>query len=303
MEKEIVECIEQKGPLTGSDIKKVFSADSLTLWQTCKHSKKLIIKRVGRRYLRLDSRVNGFARLSPSILREFLTYSVIGLAVDPASISKKAREVSSHIEKVSKDKLDLAHSFVLNIQEQLGDKWRKEYQTCFVIAGDIVYKMAHDVPRPEQSTGRIVKGSDIDLVVVLEDRLPEEFVESLDDSIYQEKYRILTSPLFREEVDYVVKRRSRVREQVQFDTFKDMVACKILDEGILLHGSEAFFASIKALLHEHGVTEKLRDLKKRAEGFRKDAEEHLLYAGHDMAEDQSLYLFYTNQESEEFDFE
>ena len=35
--------------------------------------------------------------------------------------------------------------------------------------------MAHDVPRPERSTGELVKGSDIDLVVVLEDGASDDF--------------------------------------------------------------------------------------------------------------------------------
>ncbi len=38
------------------------------------------LRRTGRRYMRLDSAVEGYARLSPSIRREFLTYTLVGLA-------------------------------------------------------------------------------------------------------------------------------------------------------------------------------------------------------------------------------
>jgi len=301
MEKELIALIREKGPLTGSQIKNDLDEDSFILWQTCRRSKKLAIKRVGTRYLRLDKRVDGFARLSPSILREFLTYSVIGLAAEPGPVSRKVREIASHIKKVSKDKLDLGYSIISGVRKQIGSAWKDSYQVCFVIAGDIVYNMAHDVPRPEHSTGRLVNGSDIDLIVVLEDKLSEDFRKRLDDSIYQEKYRILTSPSMKEEVDYIVKRLSRVKEQVQFRTFKDMVACKILQEGMLLYGSELLFANIKSLLHEHGVTARLDKLEKQARFFRKNAEKHLLDASPEEVKNESLYLFYTSEETEEFE--
>jgi len=36
--------------------------------------------------------------------------------------------------------------------------------------------MAHDAPRPERSTGKLVKGSDMDLVVVVDDLFPKELM-------------------------------------------------------------------------------------------------------------------------------
>ena len=62
---------------------------------------------------------------------------------------------------------------------------------CFIIAGDIVYNTAHDVPRPERSTGGLVMGSDIDLIVVVDDHLPDTYIHKLDKLIYQQKYRML----------------------------------------------------------------------------------------------------------------
>src|SRR5665811_1909286 len=97
------------------------------------------------------------------------------------------------------------------------------------------YQMAHDVPRPERSTGKMVRGSDLDVVVIVDDRAPEVLVKALDDAIYQQKYRYLINPSVREEIDYIVKRLDRLREQAEFDTFKKMVACKILQEGVLLY--------------------------------------------------------------------
>jgi hypothetical protein len=107
--------------------------------------------------------------------------------------------------------------------------------------------------------------------------------------------------VFREEIDYVIKRVSRVKEQLQFDTFKHMVACKILEEGLLLYGSKSLFVDIKTMLNKHGITEKLGDLEKRAQIFRKEAEAYLLHADPDKVKRGSLYLFYPAEESEEFE--
>ena len=194
---------------------------------------------------------------SPSILREFLTYSVIGLTPNQVSLVRRADEIATHIKEVSRAKLELAKnvfSAVLNRFEN--DALIKE-QACILIAGDIVYEMAHDAPRPERSTGKLVKGSDMDLVVVVDDLFPKELVKRMDEMIYREKQRILSAPHLREEVDYVVKDLARVREQMGFDTFKHMVACKILQESTLLFGEQDLFGTIKSMLLEHGITEKL----------------------------------------------
>jgi hypothetical protein len=219
--------------------------------------------------------VNGFARLSPSILREFLTYSVVGLAEKPNLIEKKGEEIFSHIVKVSRSKLELARNFVEVVKAQLGENWPHE-QICFILAGDIVYDMAHDVPRPERSTGRLVRGSDIDLVVILEDNVPDDLIKRLDSTLYQEKYRFLKSPSINEEIDYVIKKLDRVRKQVRFDTFKHMVACKILQEGKLIDGSDRLYHEVIRLLEDHGVLEKLDRLQEVAIAFRKREEEFLV---------------------------
>lgn len=300
MEQEIINLIKTNGPLTGSEIKGFIPGDNLLLWQTCKTSSNLRVKSVGGRYLRLDRRVNGFARLSPSILREFLTYSVVGLAGQPQLIDKRTQEIYSRIVEVSRSKLELARCFVDAVNAQLGDTWPQE-QVCFILAGDIVYDMAHDVPRPERSTGRLVRGSDIDLVVIVNDRVPDDMIQRLDTAIYQKKYRALISPAVNEEIDYVVKKMERVREQVRFDTFKNMVACKILQEGMLIGGSEGFYREVIQLLPDNGVLEKLDRLQEAAIAFRKQQEDFLVQRDADKITPEDLYFFYPTEESEEFE--
>lgn len=301
MEAHIIELLKEKGPLTGSEILQSTEADGLLLWRTCRVSRELLLCAVGTRYMRLDQRVEGFARLSPSILREFLTYSVIGLASDPLPAQEKADKILLHIEEVSKAKSQLAYSIVSSMANRLEIEVPIQEQVCFVIAGDIVYNMAHDVPRPERSTGKLVRGSDIDLVVIADETFPPPLMSRLDDAIYQEKYRLLMTPHIREEVDYVVKNMERVQEQLAFDTFKRMVACKILHEGTLLYGSDQIFHRVKSMLRDYGVTAKLQAMEKQALLFRNQAERRLLDEDADRSEQNEAHLFYPAEESEEFE--
>jgi len=301
MEKEIIDLVKERGPLTGSELLESTGRDGLLLWRTCKLSRSLNIRTVGMRYLRLDRRIEGLARLSPSILREFLTYSVIGLSQDEPALNQKAHEVASHIEAVSRAKSEVAYSVVSSLVGKLESEIPIYREVCFIIAGDIVYNMAHDVPRPERSTGKLVKGSDMDLVVVVNDKFPKASMDRLDEAIYQEKYRLLITPHLREEIDYIVKNLDRVREQLRFDTFKHMVACKLLQEGTLLYGSEEVFHMLKSMLRDHGVIQKLEKLEKKARVFRKEAEDYLLREDPHKIREESFNLFYPTEETEEFE--
>jgi hypothetical protein len=301
MERKISNRIKQKGPLTGAELHGLLGGDPYLLWKSCMHAPRMSVRSVGQRFLRLDQKVSGFARLSPSIMREFLTYSVIGLNSDTDGLEQRGQELLAHIHEVSESKRDLAQSIVAALTGQFAQRGIGDKDLCVFIAGDIVYDMAHDVPRPERSTGKMIRGSDLDLVFILNDRVPDEVMQELDEAVYQEKYRYLINPSMREEIDYIVKKLDRVREQAAFDTFKRMIACKILHEGILLYGSDTLFQAAKSMLAEYGVNEKLARMQQEAETFRAKAEEYLLGGHPDGIADEDRYLFYTAEESEEFE--
>jgi hypothetical protein len=301
LENTILSLLEERGPLTGSELLESTGEEGGLLWKTCRASTKLMVSTLGTRYLRLDRRVEGYARLSPSILREFLTYSVIGSVRDPHSVAMRVRAVMSHIEEVSRAKSLLAYNVISSLGSRLTYGTSLNEHACFILAGDIVYNMAHDVPRPERSTGKLVRGSDIDLVVIVDEFFSPEAVARLDEVIYQEKYRLFMTPHIREEIDYIVKDFDRVFEQLRFDTFKHMVACKILEEGTFLFGSEAIFERLKALLREHGVIDRLRAMEREAQLFRMNAENYLLALDSERIKESGTYLFYPAEESEEFE--
>ena len=301
MEKRIVRLIARRGPLTGSDAWEEVGGEALTLWRTCNISENLVIHNIGRRYLRLDRRIEGFARLSPSIWREFLTYSLIGLPEDPGLLEQRSKDLAARIEEISRAKGELAYQIVSGLSDRLSTELPLKEGACFIIGGDIAYNMAHDVPRPERSTKKMVNGSDMDLVVIVDEDFPEDLVKRNDHALYQEKCKLLMTPHIREEIDYIVKKPDRVLEQVRFTSFRNMVACKILQEGTLLYGSETLFHNIKTLLRNHGVLEKLADLERRAQLFRANAERVLLATDPNELEEDKLDLFYPSEESEEFE--
>jgi hypothetical protein len=302
MQDSIVRALEEQGPLTGAELRESLGADGFGLWKACMLSDRVSVERVGRRYLRLDRKVDGYARLSPSILREFLTYCVVGLTGEPETLAARTAQLASHIAEVSAGKSRLAQRIVADLGAKLSQPEDEiEQRYCILLGGDIVYGMGHDAPRSEKSTGQMVKGSDLDLVVITRDDAPEELSRLLDDRIYQEKYRHLNNPAFKEEIDYVVKPLERVREQVGFDTFKHMVSCKILHEAVLIWGSQALYDTVTNLLTERGIPAKLAALEAVAIDARAKAENRLLEIDEaDLAGDE-LYLFHTSEETEEFE--
>ena len=301
LEDTIVDLIRRKGPCTGFEIQEEIDADSLMVWKTCRASVELQVRTLGKRWMRLDRHVEGFARLSPSILREFLTYSVVGLVGDRDKIEKRCIEVTCRIHEISRFKFELARQTVSGIMEEFKGTEQEVKRICFIIAGDIVYDMAHDVPRPERSTGRLVRGSDIDLVVVVDDDLPDSCINRLDDLIYRKKYRMLIDPAVNEELDYRIKRLGLIREQARFDDFKRMVAIKILHEGLLLHGSENVYKAVKGIIKEKGLAERLDGLETLARTFRDKAEGSILDGSLDKETIKEMHLFYSAEEFEEFE--
>jgi hypothetical protein len=302
MEDTIVSLLAERGPLTGAEMRGILGNDGFAQWKACMCSEKLEVRRVGRRYLRLDQRVEGYARLSPSILREFLTYSVAGLRDDQATLEAKTGELAARIKEISAAKLKLARRIMGEIGARLVEnKGGPEERFCVLLAGDIVYEMAHDAQRPERSTGQMVCGSDLDLVVIMDDAAPPELANQLDEAIHQSKHRHLTHPTYREEIDYVIKPLSRMVEQAAFDGFKSMVSCKILDEAVLLYGSPVVYDAAKGLLVERGIAPRLAAMEEAAVRTREQAEKQLL-SGHESGlGDAELYLFFTSEESPEFE--
>jgi len=295
----IIEILDRKGPLTGKKLLEETKMDAFCLWKSCNNCEKIITKIVGRRYLRLDKQVEEYARLSPSIIREFYNYTVIGTEKDLQEILTKAELLHQNIKRISKYKFDLAQEVITRICESQPDPQVTKTNVCCIIAGDVVYEMAHLEPRPETSTGELVNGSDLDIEVITQD-LSDTFVRNLDSSIYNQKNFLLRNPSHNEEIDYIIKDISKIKKQLQFDSFESMVASKIFYEGKFLYGSLDIFHKIKQMLSDEGIPEKIEALERKASIDRKNAEEYLLKYDDSLSEEENMKLFYTKEEKEEF---
>ena len=296
---DIVNIINETGPLTGWQLLEKSGMEALPLWQICRQTPEIRAECAGRRYLRLDRNVEGYARLSPSIRREFLTYTVLGLENQGASIEARAQKLSEEVQQISRAKFDLARESMISVVQSL-PVWKSiQERVCFIIAGDVTYGMAHAVPRPEVSTGKMVRGSDLDIIVIAEDDVSKDALKDLDQAIFRKKHYLLVHPNYHEEIDYLVKDIAKVREQLAFDSFQHMIASKIIHEGELLYGSGGF-RKIKAMVEEMKVPEKIAAMEKHATEDRKQAEISLLQSDATQV-DSALFLnlFYTREEGDE----
>lgn len=294
----LVTLLKDKGPLTGKDIVNQTGMDVFKAWKTCSELDCLESIIVGRRYLRLDAKVEEYARLSPSIMREFLNYTVIGHQSDHLKTVEKARLLEEESAAISEHKINLAKDTVDRLFQDGNEFKRITDQVCFIIAGDVVFGMAHRELRPEASTGELVRGSDLDIIAV-SDGLPEDILNNLDSHLYREKHNLLMNPASKEELDYIVKDISTVVEQLQFDDFKKMIAAKILNEGIYLAGSMVIFNKIKAMVAQKKIPQIIADLEKKAVTDRAEAEKTLLLAEDEGDYEELMALFYTTEEKEE----
>lgn len=292
--------LRERGPLTGADLYAAVGGEVFGLWKGCRRADEFHLRVVGRRYLRLDRTVEGFARLSPSILREFLTYTVVGLPGQDAAVEAAAAALQRHTLRISRLKRRTAERFTAEVLSIAGLAADNPH-VCVLIAGDVVYDMSHDVTRRESSTGEPVEGSDLDLVVLAADDAPEEVLQALDAAIRQRKWLYLRNPMVREEVDYVVKRFGRLAEQAAFDTFPHQVACKVFDEAEFLTGNPALHEAGRRLLDERGVLDRLRELEERAADRRDRREADLLRIEGDHLPAETKQQFYTDDEDAEFE--
>ena len=297
--KEIIELLECAGPRTGAELLEQTRMEPLPLWRLCRGCTDIHFELIGRRFLRLDRAVEGYARLSPSVRREFLTYTVLGLASQQSAVTARAKQLKAEIEQISRIKSNVARESMASIVSDLRMPEALTVKVTFIIAGDVTYGMSHAVPRPEKSTGKMVRGSDLDIIVVAADDFPEDVLKELDEAIHRKKHYLLVHPDYREEIDYVIKRLAKVHEQLRFDTFEHMVASKILHEGRMLCGSAEVFETIKKLVGEYGVPEKLSVMEAQAATNRRAAEAYLLDSSADLRTGEHFNLFYTREEGDE----
>ena len=293
LEAQILEILAGKSSVLGVEIAEILDNRYFDIWRTCHNSAAIYSTPFGRYYLRIDEKIEGLARLSPSILRDFLTYnrvSTIGNFEKALEDAKHSRQ--QHVQ-ISEQKRQIARQVVAETLD--ADVLA---HTGIMIAGDVCRNMAHLVPRPERATGKLVRGSDIDLIFVIEkdDDLKAEIAAKISEA----KAIYLQHPALREELDFVVNTLEHYQVVSRFEDAHDMISCKAALEGQYLAGSRKILQRSTAILLQAQIPRKVIKLTEKAFSDRLRAMERLRKDPDVIGLPRERRLFYYSDEIWEF---
>lgn len=291
--RSITATLVESGPLTGQLLTRRLTADALSTWQECRRNPVFEMRSIARHYVRLDERLSGWARLSPSIAREFLTYTVVSLREQREAAAHSVATLRETTTAVGREKLELAQSSMLDVRRRCADVVGTP--VAFLIAGDVTYDMAHRAPREEINTGKLVAGSDLDIVAIHADNASADAVQRLDAELTKLKWRLLQQRHQREELDFVVKSLSKAISQLSGGSFRESVASKILLESRFLEGDEVLARDVRAAVETSDIGARVSQLEAFARETRTATEDRLRGSG--QPHNGDLTLFHPVEES------
>ena len=294
----VVESITRNGPMLGKELAEHHSdRNHLQLWQACFTCDEVLISHFSRYYLRYDITREDSIRLSPSILRDFLSFTLFSTLGQRQQVIDRQVLLSNHHRKVSMEKTQIARNILRQIMRKLPKD--DHHVMCAFLAGDIAYFLAHREPREVSSIGEMVNGSDIDIIIV-HDGLSEDSQKLIDQEMMSFKNYFIRHPDYREEVDYICKSKETMFNQLAYQNFDQKIASKIAYEAIFLAGSVELFAQIKNQVDAAGTTDLIeRDFLYGLEE-RKQAMRTLLSTDASEIDRNTESLFFFSQERVEF---
>jgi len=256
IENEIQRVLKEAGPLTGSQLsEKLSSITDIALWRECTVSPEIHISNCARYYLRYDVTRGNELRLSPSILRDFLTFSLIYLTDQRVQIVEAATILANQFRITSLKKLNWAREALLQLDDELQ---QVIYDHCVVfISGDIAYYLAHETKRPHKQLGVTINGSDIDIVIVSNTAAPPDKIAQIESQLLTIKKIYLTSPNIGEELDFIVKPIDTMLGQLQYRDIHQKIASKILYESFFLMGRVDIYQSLLKNLEFSGTLKRI----------------------------------------------
>lgn len=253
---QIAAVVRETGPIPGWKLSEALSdIPPISLWRACYVSQEIRIRNCARYYLRYDVTRENVLRLSPSILRDFLTFSLIYLREQSVGAVEGGTLMANRFRNISLRKLSRARQALLALEPELQAEL---YQHCVVfLSGDIAYFLAHDTPRNHKTLDVPIKGSDIDLVIVTNNRADPEKIEAIENSLLKIKRQYLISPNIREELDFIVKPVERMLDQLSYRDIHEKIASKILYESYFLMGRVDIYESLMTNLEMRGTRAKI----------------------------------------------
>ena len=150
------------------------------------------------------------------------------------------------------------------------------------------------------ASGEMVKGSDIDIIIILSETLPDDVQTRIDTEMTALKNFYLRHPEYRHEIDFICKRKSVMERQFQYADIHDKIASKIAYESMFLGGSLTLYMEVRDAMVRTGVDRLIEADFEHALKDRKNAMHTLLKARSDMIDEETRSLFYFSQERVEF---
>ncbi len=298
-ESAIIDAINANGPLLGKELmEKLHTGDYLAVWKACFNSGFLQISHFARYYLRYDISREEFIRLSPSILRDFLSFTILSLPHQRNAVIDRQVFLSNAHREISIKKMQIAMETFFHLDEE--DRDFLAQNTCAFLAGDIAYFLAHEEPRESKSLGKIMSGSDIDIILVYRDGIDEERIKAIDEKFLKIKFLILKSSGYKEEIDFIFKPQSKMIGQFTYKDIHQKIASKILYESIYIFGSLELYMNLKKSLADVGTKKLIEDDFQTALLGRKESMKTLLETTSGKMDDSVQSLFFFSQERVEF---
>lgn len=290
--------LRKHGPMLGKELcERHPDKPYLAMWQACYSDLSIQISHFSRYYLRYDITREDLVRLSPSILRDFLSFTLFSMPGQRDAVIARQVGLSNHHREISLQKIRIAQTLLLDILGWLPPE--EVPKLCAFIAGDLSYFLGHDEPRKVKQTGDLVNGSDIDIIIV-HDGLDEDAVRRIDADMLTAKQFYLRSPMHRHEVDYICKPLSRMYDQFAYSDIHEKIASKIVYESLFLAGSLELYGRIRDEMEASGARLKIEDDFDEGLARRKSAMQTLLRCDPDDLDDNIESLFYFSQERIEF---
>jgi hypothetical protein len=232
-----------RGPMTGVELSEALpDVSPISLWRTCYGTYSFRVQNCARYYLRYDILRGNQLRLSPSILRDFLTFSLVHLPDQRVAVVEAGTRLANKFRSISLRKLGRARQALLKLPIELQDEINAH---CVVfLSGDIAYYLAHDTPRVHAQLRTPLNGSDIDIVIVTNREACPDKVARIEAELLKVKKIFLLAPSIREEIDFIVKPIETMLEQLSYGDIHEKIASKILYESYFLMGRTDIYESL-----------------------------------------------------------
>lgn len=294
---KIIRALVDHGPLTGNELlRAIGDVDKFELWRACFRYNTLQISSFARYYLRYDLKIDDYLRLSPSIIRDFLTYTLIALPHQRGELHRRQLILCNQHRDISVAKLRIVTELFAEINDRVTPQTKAA--TCAFVAGDIAYFMGHSEDRPSPATGEMMRGSDIDIVIVHTDDARADDIALIDRHLYARKPILMKHPDYRQELDYIIKPLDRVSAQAAYESIQDKIACKIIYESVFMWGSPRVYVDVRAAIERQAIHDRIQADFASAIEDRARAVDEILSSP--TVSPETKALFYASQERVEF---